>query len=437
MSASMHTGWDNGGRDERRLRSARLAVAAVFFTNGAAFASWVVRIPAVQHDLGIGTGTLGLALLGVAAGAVLSMTLTGTLVSRFGSAPLVWASALLFCAALNLPALAPSTGLLAAFLVLFGVGNGALDVSMNAQAVAVERRYQRPIMSSFHAMFSVGGLVGAAAGGAVAHFGVAPETHLFGAALVLGVLCLVALPRLLPASADTEGGAESGGGDDLEEDPKFVRPSGALIALGLISCCVLFGEGAIADWSAVYLRDAVGTGSGLAAAGYAAFSSAMIVGRLSGDFLVSRLGSVRLVRLGGILAASGFGVALVVGDPVAAIVGFVCTGLGFSVIFPVTLSAAGRTQEMKPGPAIAAVSTTGYFGFLAGPPLIGFLGELVGIGGALGTVVLTSVTVVALAGTVGRQPHPGKKGADDTKEENPEASRETASAPITDEGGHA
>lgn len=251
VSTSVHT----DAAAARRLRPARLAVAAIFFVNGAAFAGWVVRIPAVQQNLGIGTGVLGIALLGVAVGALLSMTATGALVSRFGSAPVMRAAAILYCAALNLPALAPNPALLVAFLALFGAANGALDVSMNAQSVALEKRYRRPIMSSFHAMFSVGGLVGAAVGGAVASLGVGPKTHLLGASLCLGAISAIALPHLLPRSAD--GGADTG-----HAGTALVRPSRALIGLGVISFCVLLGEGAIADWSAVYLSDVAGTAPG-------------------------------------------------------------------------------------------------------------------------------------------------------------------------------
>jgi len=372
------------------IGTARLSVLAVFFFNGFAIASWFVRIPAVRNDLSLSEGLLGVALLGVAVGAMASMPVAGALASRFGSRRVVGATALLLAVSLVPPALAPNLFFLVLALVLLGAANGALDVSMNAQAVAVEERYGRPIMSSFHAAFSFGGLAGAAGGGVIASLGVGTLAHLSAVAALCAVAALVAYRPLLPASADAAGG----------DTPAFARPTRALLGLGIISFCVLLGEGAMADWSAVYLNGTLQTGPGLAAAGYAAFSLTMAFGRLFGDRLIERVGSATLVRLCGALAAVGLGVALTVANPVAALVGFACAGAGFSIVFPAALSAAGRTEGMAAGPALAAVSTAGYTGFLIGPPTIGFVAELVGLGGALYIVVALSTAIVLLAGAV-------------------------------------
>ncbi len=377
------------GIDGPGLRRARLAVAAVFFINGVALGSWFVRIPAVQQGLSLGEGLLGLALLGAAVGALVSMPLAGALISRFGSRRVVGATALLLLSVV-LPALAPGLLLLVGAVAVVGAANGALDVSMNSQAVAVEREYGRPIMSSFHAAFSFGGLAGATLGGLVASAGVAPLPHL-AAVAALGVVAAALVYRaLLPASADA---ADEG-------EPAFARPTRALLGLGVISFCVLLGEGAMSDWSAVYLDGTLETGPGFAAAGYAAFSLAMAFGRLFGDGLAERLGHVRLVRACGAIAAGGLGAALLVGQPVFALIGFACAGAGFSVVFPAALSAAGRAEGMAAGPALAAVSTAGYTGFLVGPPAIGFAAELVGLGGALFVVVGLSAAIVIFADAV-------------------------------------
>lgn len=370
---------------------ARVAVATMFFVNGAVLANWVPRIPTVQQKLGLSAGALGVALLGMAMGAVVAMPAAGWLVARRGSRPVTTVAALVFCAALPLPALAPNLPMLFLALVVMGACNGAMDVAMNAQGIAVERRYRRPVMASFHGLFSVGGLVGSAAGGVVAGLGVNPVPHLAGAALLLGGIAVVAARGLLPAGADA-GGHGAG----------FARPTWPLLGLGVIAFCVLVGEGAMADWTAVYLHHTLATGPGLAAAGYAAFSLAMAAGRLSGDRLAQRLGPVALVAVGGALAAVGLGGALLLGTPLAAIVGFACVGAGFASIVPVVLSAAGRAPGMAPSTAIAAVTTTGYLGFLAGPPLIGFAADLVSLRGALGIVVVLSATVALLAPTIGR-----------------------------------
>ncbi|MGI9049622.1 MAG: MFS transporter [Rubrobacteraceae bacterium] len=372
---------------------ARLAVLAIFFLNGVGIATWVVRIPAVKEKLSLSAGLLGIALLGVAVGALASMTVAGWLIARFGSRPVVGTVALLFALALVPPSLAPNLPLLVLSLVLLGAANGALDVSMNAQAVAIEKEYGKPIMASFHASFSLGGLAGAGAGGLIASLGVGVGPHFFGIAALLALTVVVSRQAMLPAEVDAGG---SGGG------PSFARPTWALLGLGVISFCVLLGEGAIGDWSAVYLRNTLLTGPGFAAAGYAAFSLMMVAGRITGDRLTGYLGPARLVRLGGAVATVGLGLSLASGHPLVALAGFASAGAGFSIVFPLALSAAGRTKETAPGPALAAVSTLGYTGFLAGPPIIGFLAQLFGLGAALYVVVLLSAAIMPLAGAAGR-----------------------------------
>lgn len=370
--------------------AARAAVLGVFALNGFALANWFVRIPAIQQELGLSEGLLGLALLAAAVGALVSMPLTGALVSRLGSRRVVGVTSLLLSFSVVLPALAPGLLSLMPAVAVIGASNGALDVSMNSQAVAVEKRYGRPIMSSFHAAFSFGGLAGAVLGGLVASAGVQPLPHFSMVAILCALVAVVAYRQLLPDSADA---AEDGA-------PAFARPTRALVGLGVISFCVLLGEGAMGDWSAVYLDNALQTGPGFAAAGFAAFSLTMALGRLFGDGLIARFGPTRMVRICGTIAAVGLGVALVVAQPVVALVGFACAGVGFSIVFPAALSAAGRTKGMAPGPALAAVSTAGYTGFLVGPPAIGFAAEVLGLGGALYIVVALSAAVVFLAGAV-------------------------------------
>ena len=383
------------------MRRARFAALVVFFLNGFGFASWVVRIPAVQEELGLGEGALGLALLALAGGALATMIFTGGLVHRLGSRPLVGVAGSLFGLSLVLPALAPSLPFLVLALLVAGAWHGALDVSMNAHAVAVDKAYRRPIMSSFHAAFSLGGLAGAASGGLLSSWGVGVGAHLSGVAVLSALAVAVAYRALLPAGAD-RGGADEG--------PAFVRPTRAMAGLGFIAFCVLLGEGAMADWSAVYLGSTLGTGPGLAAAGYAVFSLMMAAGRLCGDRLAKKMQPARLVRAGATLAAAGLGLSLAVGHPVVALAGFACAGAGFSVVFPNALSAAGRSGEMPAGMAIAAVSTAGYFGFLVGPSAIGFVAEFAGLGGALYIVVLLSATVALIAGAVGRPSREGSEG---------------------------
>ena len=373
----------------RPLVLARRACAGMFFINGAMVASWVPHVATVQHTLSLGPGLLGLALLGLAGGAVIAMPSAGWLIGRIGSRAVTRLATLIFAAALALPVVAPSLALLAAALVLLGAANGAMDVAVNAQAVAIERPYGRPIMSSFHALFSVGGLVGAGLAALLLTLGIAPATHLIGVAVVMAAATLVVAARLLTGDTRT---ARAG--------RRFARPRGALMLLGVIGFLTLFGEGAVADWSAVYLRTELGTGAGTAALGFAAFSLAMAVARFTGDGLTRRFGPVAVVRISAIVAAVGMTVALSIGQPVAGIIGFGCVGLGLANIVPIAFSAAARTPGMSAGSAIAAVATAGYLGSLAGPPLIGLAAEAVTLPAALGFVVLASALVAVLGHAV-------------------------------------
>jgi MFS family permease len=371
------------------LRTARAAVLAVFFTNGVVIGTWVVRIPAIKDRLGLSEGLLGVVLLGAAVGALVAMPVVGALVSRFGSRRIVGVSALALTVALLTPGLAPSLPLLVLAVALLGAANGGLDVAMNAQAVAVEQGYGRSIMSSFHAAWSFGGLGGAALGGLLASWGIGPLPHFSAVAVLATIAFVAAYGALLPSAADAS----------EEGTPAFARPTRALLGLGIISFCVLLGEGAMGDWSAVYLDDTLRTGPGFAAAGYAAFSLSMAFGRLFGDRFTELLGPVTLVRTCGAIVAVGLGIALAAAQPLVALAGFACAGAGFSIVFPTALSAAGRTAGPT-GPALAAVTTAAYTGFLVGPPFIGFLAELTGLGYSLYLVVALSTAVIILAGAV-------------------------------------
>ena len=371
------------------LRASRFAVLAVFFVNGVVIGTWLVRIPAIRERLSPGEGLLGVALLGAAVGALVAMPLVGALVSRFGSRRVVGMAVLVLSLSLVTPALAPSLPFLVPALIMLGAANGGLDVAMNAQAVAIERGYGRPIMSSFHAAWSFGGLGGAALGGRLASQGIAPLPHFYAVAVLSAIAFAGAYRALLPSQTDASG----------EGTPAFARSTRALLGLGIISFCVLLGEGAMGDWSAVYLDDTLSTGPGFAAAGYAAFSLSMAFGRLFGDGFTELLGPATLVRSCGAIAAVGLGVALAAAQPLIALAGFACAGAGFSVIFPTALSAAGRTGGPT-GPALAAVTTAAYTGFLVGPPFIGFLAELTDLGYALYLVVALSAAVIIFAGAV-------------------------------------
>jgi MFS family permease len=349
----------------------RASITGVFFLNGLCFSAWYARVPAIQQDLGLSNGELGLALFGAPAGLLAAQPLAGALTVRHGSRPLV-AAAPLYLIAVVLPALAVDMVTLLLALIVVGAANGVLDIAMNSQGVAVERRLGTRLFSSLHGAFSFGALAGAGSAAAVAAAGVDPLPHL----AVDGVVS-AALAALLARGLVRDQGRPEG--------PRFARPSRRLAALGVIAFCALIAEGAVFDWSGVYLADETGAAAGAAPLGLTAFALTMGVGRLAGDALGERIGAGTAVRAGALVAALGLGLALAFPEPLVAIAGFAVMGAGLSVVFPLALRAAGMHGEGT-GPDLAAVSTVGYVGFLAGPPLIGWLADASSLRAALAVV---------------------------------------------------
>ncbi len=370
------------------MRSPRAAITLVFFADGLLVGTWAARIPAIQRQTELTSGELGLALFAASLGALVAMPATGRLTERIGSRPVAIAALLGGGAALLLTALAGGLFGLAAALFVFGAGFGAVNVAANAQGLALERLGDRSILSSFHAAFSFGGLAGAGLGALAAAGGIDPLTHFGATALVIGLAALAAGSRLLPPDAD-----------DRNPSPILVRPPRALLLLGAAAFFTLLAEGAAADWSAVYLSDSLGASAAVAALGYTAFSLAMASSRLFGDRLNGRLGPVALARGGGLLAASALALALVSGSTAAALVGFAAMGAGLGVVVPVLFRAGGSTPGVSAAAGVAAVSTIGWMGFLAGPPAIGVTADAVGMRGALSIVVIATLALAFLAGS--------------------------------------
>ena len=368
------------------MRGTRAAITFFFLADGLLIGSWAARIPAVQHRAGLTSSELGLALFAMSLGALLSMPLAGWLDERTGSRRVTIAALLGGGAALFLASFAGGLGALAAALLAFGAGFGAINVAANAQGLALERLYGRSILSSFHAAFSAGGLAGAGLGALAAGAGITPRAHFGALALTVALGVVVAGRLLLPPKKG-----------EAPPAPILVRPPRALLVLGAAAFFTLLAEGAAADWSAVYLSHSLGATAGVAALGYTAFSLATATSRTVGDRLNGRLGPVALARGGGLLAASGLTLALVVGSTPAALVGFAAMGAGLGVVVPVLFRAAGSTPGVPAGVGIAAVSTIGWLGFLAGPAAIGFAAGAVGLRTALAIVVLATVMVALLS----------------------------------------
>ncbi|MFE4938596.1 MFS transporter [Streptomyces sp. NPDC056649] len=369
------------------LSRLRIALTVFFALDGFMFAGWVVRIPAIKQQTGASASALGLALLGVSAGAVVTMVFTGRLCRRFGSHPVTVVCAVLLSFSIVLPPQTHSALTLGLVLLVFGAAYGGLNVAMNSAAVDLVAALRRPVISSFHAAFSLGGMIGAGLGGLVAG-GLSPAVHL---SLLTGVGLLVTAatgPTLLrhPAPVPERTGPGATAAGTASPPRRLDRRTRRLVLLfGVIALCTAYGEGAMADWSALHLTQDLDATPGLAAAGYSLFALAMTAGRLSGTVLLERLGQTRALVAGGVTAALGMLVGALAPTAWQALAGFAVAGLGLANIFPVAIGRAGALAG--PG-GVAAASTLGYGGMLLGPPAIGFLADWFTLPLALTTVAL-------------------------------------------------
>lgn len=401
---------------DSRLRAARAAVFGVFTLNGFLLAMWVVHIPAITDRTGVSSAVLGMFVLVLAGFALIGMRGAGPAADRFGSRPMVALAAGGVSVAVLGPGFAGGPVWLGSALAVFGLANGALDVSMNTQAVLVERAYGRPIMSAFHAMFSGGGFAGSLVGWAAQHAGIDLRVTVLcaSAAGLLGTALLV--PRLLPASAvratsspgrgqadapATSEGARTGStgeGPDLPgaatDDRSARAHTRKVLALGLIAFVLLLTEGAAADWSALQVREHLGAAEATAALAFGAFSAAMTLGRFGADRVSGAIGRVAMVRYGSLLAAAGL--ALVVASPwlPTTLLGWTLCGFGIAGGVPQIFTAAGNLGTATAATDMSRVFTVGYLGLLAGPAMIGWLTALVPLTAAL-VVPLTLVLVCA------------------------------------------
>jgi predicted MFS family arabinose efflux permease len=370
----------------------RAATAVCFFVNGALVGTWVAQIPFVQDRFDVSKTTIGVVLLFMAGGAFVAMPLTGHVLERRPSASVLRLASLAYPPLLLLPLAASGPVWLAAALVVFGAGNGAMDVSMNAHGVAVERSLARPIMSSLHACWSFGGLGGAGAVAAAVALGVDPRVEGALAAIVLwGVV----------AAAATRRGAASVHAAEEERAAGLALPSRAVMLIGLLCFLVMTTEGAVADWAGIYLTG-TGASHALSATGFAGFSLGMALARLGGDGLVARYSRARVLVGGATLAAASLAVLLATGEALVAVPGLVLVGVGVANAVPLLFSAAGRVPPS--GPSLAAVFTIGYLGFNLGPPVIGVLADATSLTAALALVCGALVLVAAFGGRAVRAP---------------------------------
>jgi MFS family permease len=361
------------------------ATFTLFLLHGIMVGSWVPHIPLAKERLDVGPGMFGLALLAIAAGAVTAMPLTGAMINRYGSSRVALVTGALFCIAFAGPVTAPT---LVPFIImgyLLGALIGSMDVAMNAHGIAVERQLKRPIMSMLHGGFSVGGMVGAFLGAlAMKHMGEFTHIALAGGACL--ILLFVAAQFLLPRAIDKG-----------LSDTHFGWPTRATIGLGLLCFLALMAEGSVLDWSAIYFTAEFKVDAGTAGLAYAFFSGGMAASRFTGDWLRQKFGAVPMVVASALLTAVSVAFAVSVSSFLTAVVAFTFAGIGIGNIAPVLFAGGGRLEPDAPGRGIAAVTTLGYAGFLAGPPLIGFAAEVTSLGHAFWLIVLSALVIAVFA----------------------------------------
>ncbi|WP_375416355.1 MFS transporter [uncultured Hymenobacter sp.] len=367
----------------------RLAVSAFFFLPGLCFASWASRIPDISQKLGLNAGQLGQLLLAIPAGSLVSLPLAGWLVSSWGSRRTVLLASGLYAGFLPLLGWADSFWPLAGALALFGFAGNLLNISVNTQAIGVQQFYPKPIMGTFHGLWSLAGFLGGALGTLLISWGQPPLRHFL---LVLGLcLALAAWAQAHTLRQDVGPAEGETGGFSL------TRPDPYLLRIGLIAFCGMLSEGAMFDWAGVYFQKVVQPDAALVTAGYVACMSTMALGRFLSDYFTHRYGPTRMLQFSSGLIVMGL--LLVVGLPylVPAVLGFLLIGFGIASVVPLSYSAAGRSTAVSPGVALALVSTIGFLGFLLGPPLIGFLAQISSLRLAMAAVAVVAMGVGVLA----------------------------------------
>ncbi|NML47097.1 MFS transporter [Ramlibacter sp. G-1-2-2] len=368
------------------LRTAIPALRTQFFVAGALFATWGVHVPNVKLHYGLGERALAIAMMAGGIGSVVALLFAGKLLARQAPQRVIPLMACMAAVAIGSLLLPSAYAWLLVLMLAYGVAAALFDVAMNDEASAIEREAKRHLMSGFHGMFSLGGMVGAGAWSLLARAGVSVLEHLAGAALVLALLALSASPFMLRLQRH---GASGG-------SPLSV-PTGPLLLLGLLAAMGLIAEGAMYDWSVLYVRQDLATPSGTASLAYASFSAAMAAGRFGGDWVRARTAPVTLLRTSGLVAAAGMALALATPTPWIALAGFALVGLGFANVVPVLFSAAAQVPGIAPAHGIAAVSSLGYLGLMAGPPMIGFIAQARSLATGLLVVIVFAVMVSALS----------------------------------------
>ncbi|MGN6509424.1 MAG: MFS transporter [Chitinophaga sp.] len=374
----------------RPQRVYRIALSIFFFVQGIVFASWASRIPDIKLRLGLNDAELGGLLFSLPAGQLAGMALSGFLVNRFGSRGVLMVAAFLYPSSLLLLGLAPSTPLLAAALVIFGLCANLMNISANTQAVGVETLYRRSIMASFHGLWSLAGFTGGLIGGWMVARHQGPFTHfclIFSLSIALAVL---SGSFLLPRDAAKQKG----------KTKTWVKPDRNIILLGCITFACMICEGTMFEWTGIYFNQVVHAPVEYSRLGFIAFMSTMAGGRFAADHFITKFGARRMLQASGVIILAGLMTAVLFPLLTTATLGFLITGLGVAAVVPLSFSLAGRSRNIPAGVALAMVSSIGFFGFLLGPPLIGFIAEAYGLRWSFTVIAILGLGTTLLAGSI-------------------------------------
>lgn len=370
-------------------RSHRIAVSSFFFLAGICFFSWASRIPDIQAGLLLNNAALGGILLCLPVGLLTSLPVAGFLVAKYGSRVIVILAAVLYSVTLPLLGFANSSITLMIVLFIFGFGGNMLNISMNTQAVGTEKFYEKPIMASFHGIWSMGGFAGGAIGTLMVRYHVTPSIHFLFITGIAIVILIIFTNRLIPKDGNRD-----------KQQPIFARPDKTILNFGLIAFCAMICEGAMSDWSGVYFAKIVKPDMRWITVGFTAYVSTMATGRFVGDWVAYKIGMKKMLQLSGVLTASGLLLAVFFPFFISATIGFLIVGAGVSSVVPLIYSTVGKSKVMSPGVAIAAVSTIGYLGFLIGPPFIGFIAQVTSLRISFGLIAVMGTMIAVIATSI-------------------------------------
>jgi MFS family permease len=368
------------------IRMNRIAVSVMFFLHGLCFASWAARIPSIQENLHLTSSTLGAVLFALPAGFFLSLPFAGWLIGMVGSKRIVVLSAALYSISLFCIGLASTTTALVIALFAFGFFANLLNISINTQAVIVERLYEKKLMATFHGLWSLAGFGGAAIGTMMIGNNIAPYQHYIIISLIILIVTGICSFYLITH-------------DDISDEkrPLFAMPDRSLLNLGIIAFCSMMAEGAMFDWSGIYFSKVVNTNAAVTGLGYTTFMIAMAAMRFTADGLSEKFGLKKLIQASGALTTAGLILAVIQPQLIPALIGFFLIGMGVSSVVPMVYSAAGKSKVLSPGTALTAVSSLGFMGLLVGPPVIGFIAEATSLKVSFLAISLMSVAVILFA----------------------------------------